>query len=48
MRELEVSLMRAMGAEFPTTSTDELFIWDLPAVQRELGRLGLDWNARAH
>jgi eukaryotic-like serine/threonine-protein kinase len=27
-----------------SSSTDELFVWDLRAVRRELARLGLDWS----
>ena len=29
------------------SSTRELFVWDLPAVRRELARLGLDWQVPA-
>jgi len=28
-----------------SSGMDELFVWDLPAVRRELARLGLDWRA---
>ena len=29
-----------------SSTTGELFVWDLPVVRRELARLGLDWEGR--